>query len=568
MLKRWIRGQLASLSGVGLALGTLLFAAALTPTLIPRGPLPQGALAGICFAIGYGLGVLSRQLWRYLELPGPSERLRRLANAAALLLSLLIALLFLWKAADWQNSVRAAFELPPLPGSHPLKLCAVALVTFALVLLIARLFKRLANWLAGIVRRAVPRRLANVIGIGLAALLFWSLASDVVARGVFRLLDSSYREFDALIEPERARPTDPLKTGSAASLVGWRELGRAGREFIASGPSAEQISVQSGRPAREPLRVYVGLRGADSPEARAKLALEELKRVGGFARSTLVIITPTGTGWVDPSAMDAVEYLRDGDIASVAVQYSYLSSPLSLLAQPEFGSDTAHALFREIYRYWTALPHDARPKLYLHGLSLGAMNSQKSAELFEMIGDPVDGALWSGPPFESRLWRSITEARNPGSPQWLPEFRDGRIVRFMNQDGPTVPPDRPWGPMRLVYLQYASDPIVFFDYRDAYRRPSWMDAPRGPDVSAELRWYPIVTMLQLALDMAVAAGTPIGHGHVYAPEHYIEAWTAVLGAGQWPAEQLSALKRHLAARARAPAASEPAAEGAYSNRGG
>jgi uncharacterized membrane protein len=568
LLKRWIRGQLASLSGVGLALGTLLFAAALTPTLIPRSPLTQGALAGVCFAIGYGLGVLSRQLWRYLELPEPSERLRRPANAVTLLLSLLIALLFLWKAADWQNSVRAAFELPALPGSHPAKLCAIALVTFALVLLIARLFKRLANWLAGIVRRAVPPRLATVIGVGLAALLFWSLASDVVARGVFRLLDSSYREFDALIEPERARPTDPLKTGSTASLVGWRELGRAGREFVAGGPNAELIRAQSGRPALEPIRVYVGLRGAQTPEARAKLALEELKRVGGFARSTLVIVTPTGTGWVDPSAMDAVEYLRDGDIASVAVQYSYLSSPLSLLAQPEFGSESAHALFREIYRHWTTLPRDARPKLYLHGLSLGAMNSQKSAELFEMIGDPVDGALWSGPPFESRLWRSITEARNPGSPQWLPEFRDGRIVRFMNQNGPTVPPERPWGPMRLVYLQYASDPIVFFDYRDAYRRPSWMEAPRGPDVSPELRWYPIVTMLQLALDMAVAAGTPMGYGHVYAPEHYVEAWTAVLGSGQWPAEQLSALKQHLAARARAPAAVAPAAEGTYGNRGG
>ena len=34
--------------------------------------------------------------------------------------------------------------------------------------------------------------------------------------------------------------------------------------------------------AVEPVRVYVGLRSADTPEIRAKLALEELKRVGGF----------------------------------------------------------------------------------------------------------------------------------------------------------------------------------------------------------------------------------------------------------------------------------------------
>ncbi|MGO4406143.1 alpha/beta hydrolase [Bosea sp. RAF48] len=567
-MTRWIRRQLSSLSGVGLVLGTLLFAAALTPTLVPRSYLTQGALAGICFAIGYGLGVLSRQLWRYLELPEPSDRLRRPTNAVALLLSLLIALLFLWKAAEWQNSVRAVVGLSHLPSSHPTKLCLMAFATFVLVLVIARLFKRLADWLVGVTRRFIPARLATVIGVGLAALLFWSLASNVLASAVFRMLDSSYRELDARLEPERPQPTAPNKTGSPASLVNWQELGRAGREFIAAGPTAARISAETGHPAMEPIRVYVGLRGAQTAEARARLALEELKRVGGFSRSTLVVVTPTGTGWVDPSAMDALEHLRDGDVASVAVQYSYLSSPLSLLTQPEYGAETARALFREIYRHWTALPHDARPKLYLHGLSLGAMNSEKSAELFEMIGDPIDGALWSGPPFETRNWRSITEARNPGTPQWLPEFRDGRIVRFMNQNGPTVPPDRPWGPMRLVYLQYASDPITFFDYRDAYRQPDWMKQPRGPDVSTELRWYPIVTMLQLALDMAVATSTPIGYGHVYAPEHYVEAWTAVLGTGRWSAEELAALKRHLAERARARSGANRPANDPYDNRGG
>ncbi len=256
----------------------------------------------------------------------------------------------------------------------------------------------------------------------------------------------------------------------------------------------------------------------------------------------LIVITPTGTGWIDPSAMDTVEYLHHGDVASVAMQYSYLNSPLSLLFQPEYGAEAARALFAEIYGYWTTLPKDKRPKLYLHGLSLGAMNSEKSAELFETIGDPIAGALWSGPPFESRIWRSITESRNPGTPAWLPEFRDSRFVRFMNQNGPPVPPDTPWGPMRVVYLQYASDAITFFAYRDAYRAPAWMAAPRGPDVSPELRWYPIVTMLQLALDMAVATHTPMGFGHVYAPEHYVDAWVAVTDVQDWSTEALAQLK--------------------------
>jgi uncharacterized membrane protein len=232
------------------------------------------------------------------------------------------------------------------------------------------------------------------------------------------------------------------------------------------------------------------------------------------------------------------------------MQYSYLNSPLSLLFQPEYGAEASRALFAEIYGYWTTLPKDKRPKLYLHGLSLGAMNSEKSAELFETIGDPIAGAVWSGAPFESRIWRWVTANRNPGSPAWLPEFRDGRFVRFMNQNGPTVPADAPWGPMRIVYLQYASDAITFFNYRDAYRRPAWMEAPRGPDVSPELGWYPIVTMLQLALDMGMANGTPMGFGHVYAPEHYVDAWVAVTDVRDWSIDALAKLKEQLAAKAR------------------
>ncbi|MBR0717692.1 alpha/beta-hydrolase family protein [Bradyrhizobium liaoningense] len=564
----WIvQRQMRSLSGVGIVLGALFFAAALTPTLVPRSYLTQGALAGACFAIGYGAGIFWRWLWHYLELPEPSERIRSTANMLIAGACLIVVVIFLWRAAEWQNSIRAVMKMEPVESAHPFKVCAIALVSFVLLLALARLFKLVTGFVSARIRRFIPRKIANVLGVLLATLLFWSIANNLLIRTAFTALDSSFREFDALLEPERPQPTAAGKTGSTASLVRWNELGRAGREFVASGPTAGAIGAFTGRPAREPVRVYVGLRGADTARGRAKLALEELKRQGGFERSTLIVITPTGTGWIDPAAMNPVEYLHDGDVASVAVQYSYLNSPLSLLFQPEYGAEAARALFAEIYSYWTTLPRDKRPKLYLHGLSLGAMNSEKSAELFETIGDPIAGALWSGPPFESRFWRSITANRNEGSPAWLPEFRDSRFVRFMNQNGPTVAADHPWGAMRIVYLQYASDAITFFDYHDAYRRPAWLDAPRGPDVSPELRWYPVVTMLQLALDMAVATGTPMGFGHVYAPEHYVDAWVAVTDISHWSPEALARLKEHLAAEARR--ASEGSAnDNPYDDRGG
>jgi uncharacterized membrane protein len=165
--------------------------------------------------------------------------------------------------------------------------------------------------------------------------------------------------------------------------------------------------------------------------------------------------------------------------------------------------------------------------------------------MFELLGDPVDGALWSGPPFASRHWRAVTEARNPGSPIWRPQFRDGAFVRFMNQDGSGMPQSSPWGPMRIVYLQYASDAITFFDPRGFFREPAWLQEPRGPDVSPRMRWIPVVTMMQTALDMPMSMDAPMGFGHVYSPAHYIAAWLQVTGLEDWSPAQIQRLQRHL-----------------------
>ena len=568
MIQRGITRFAGALSGVGLLLGTLFFAASLTPTLIPRTYILQGLLAGISFATGYGLGVMWRWLWAYMELPEPGAHMRHSVNLAVFASCMVVAGLFLWQAADWQNSIRLLMDMAPVDSAHPLKVCVIAVATFIVLRWLARLFGRVADIVSERTHRYVPRRLANVLGLTVAIFLFWSLASGVFFRGLLFMMDSSYRQRDALFEPSRPRPESPLRSGSEASLMKWNELGRAGREFIASGPEAQDIAAFTGRPAQEPIRVYAGLRAAETPQQRATLALEELKRMGAFERSVMVVITPTGTGWIDPAAMDTLEYLHEGDVASVAVQYSYLSSPLSLAVEPEYGVDVARALFVEIYEYWTRLPKQNRPRLYLHGLSLGAYNSERSAQLFEIIADPIDGAVWSGPTYQNMLWRSITADRNEDTPAWLPEFHDGTLIRFMNQKGPTVPPDTPWGPIRVVYLQYASDPVTFFDPRGFYRPPAWMDTPRAADVSPELRWYPIVTMLQLALDMMLAGTTPMGYGHVYAPAHYIPAWVAVTEPQGWTDATLSELGQHLTDSMNRALSDHPNEETPFANRGG
>ena len=282
--------------------------------------------------------------------------------------------------------------------------------------------------------------------------------------------------------------------------------------------------------------MYVGLNSADEVEERADLALAELIRIGGFDRSTLVIVTPTGTGWVDPESQMALEYLLRGDVASVSVQYSYLASWLALLADPEYGIDTARAVFQRVYDHWRSLPRDARPKLYVHGLSLGSFNSDMSHDLYQVIGDPYDGAFWAGPPFASRTWNSVTRQRNHGTPFWLPEFRDGSVIRFTSQTNKLDDAPAPWGPYRVIYLQYASDAITFFDPNSVWRKPPWLAAPIGPDVSPDFIWLPVVTFLQLGIDVMTAVQTPFGHGHNYLFEHYLDGWVSLTDAPGWTPE--------------------------------
>jgi uncharacterized membrane protein len=259
----------------------------------------------------------------------------------------------------------------------------------------------------------------------------------------------------------------------------------------------------------------------------------------------LLLVTPTGTGWVDPASQATVEYLHRGDIATVAAQYSYLNSPLALLTEGAYGAEMARALFAAIYGHWRTLPRDSRPRLFLHGLSLGSLNSDLSFDFYDIIDDPFDGALWSGPPYRHATWRQVTAQRDPGSPPWLPTFRDGSVVRFLNQTQGKPEDATDWGTFRICFLQYASDPITFFDPRTAWRAPDWMQEPRGPDVSPDLRWFPVVTMLQLAADM-VAGTAPQGFGHEFAPTDYINAWLALTEPAGWTEPELARLRAHFA----------------------
>jgi uncharacterized membrane protein len=531
---------------IGLLLGTLFFAASLTPSLVPRPTFVQGALSGLSLATGYGIGSILSHLWRVMELPEPKGQAKQVLSVLAGVLCAGVAALALWQASGWQDRLRALMDLPPVETARTLTVGLTALAVFVLVVLLGRLVHLAWRSLSHRLGRRLPGPQAALIALVLTALLFWNLGNGVLVRGAMQLADASYRQYDALFEEASPQPTDPMKAGGPGSLLAWESLGRAGREMVAAGPDREMIEALAGAPAQEPLRVYVGLNSAPDPQARADLALAEMIRIGAFERSTVVIVTPTGTGWIDPESQAALEYIVRGDVATVSVQYSYLASWIALLADPDYGVETARAVFAAVYGHWRDLPRDTRPRLYLHGLSLGALNTDLSHDLVQVISDPYDGALLSGPPFNSPGWRAATRGRNPDSPAWLPTFRDGSVIRFTSQENRLDDAPAPWGSFRIIYLQYASDAVVFFDPGALWRRPAWLDGPRGPDVSPDFMWIPVVTFLQLGMDIMMAVQPPLGHGHLYAFPHYVDAWAALTDAPGWTPEALEDLKGQVA----------------------
>ncbi|WP_082511661.1 alpha/beta hydrolase [Devosia sp. Leaf420] len=529
-VRRFVYRRLDALSAGGWLFGLLFAALSLTPSLIPRNVLVQGILSGCAFAAGYGIGVFLEWLWNFLELRWPNRRVARWVGRACAILCLVLTISFLWFWTGWQNSIRSGMGEAPIEATQPLLVALVAVLPAALLVgfgtLIVAGVRVLARWMG----RLIPRRVALVGAMVLVGLLTAMIGDGVVARGLLYSADRFYGNFDRLVGITEPAPTDTLKSGSAQSLVPWDTIGIDARVYVETGPTPEEITALTGKAAETPLRVYVGLRSAETPEDRAALAVREMDRVGAFDRKVLVLIMPVGTGWVEPAAIDTLEILHGGDVASVAVQYSYLTSWLSLVSEPDVGVETARALFNAVYERWTAMPRDSRPSLYLHGLSLGAYSSAASTSIYDVLADPFDGALWVGPPFASATWRSTVANRDPGSPIWLPRIGQGTTVRFANS-AIDLEGSASWGPIRIVYLQYPSDPIVFFDWSLPYREPLWLSGERAPSVSALLNWYPVVTFLQLALDMALAQTASIGFGHVYAPQDYFEGWVAVTGAG-------------------------------------
>ncbi|MGY1742988.1 MULTISPECIES: alpha/beta hydrolase [unclassified Blastococcus] len=510
----------------------LLGGASLTPSLLPRGWLLQGAITGITAAIGYGAGVTVAWFVAEVTQSRLSAGFRRRAWQVLAVAGTLYGLLMLALGAVWQRDVHELMGLDPPAGASSAGIVAVALVLFVVLVGIARGIRWLARRLVRLLGRVLPSRMARPLGVVAVTVLVVFLLNGVLFQGLVDAMNSAFSVRDDGTESGAVEPTAPERSGSPASLVPWEDLGLQGRNFVGKGPTAAELTAFSGEPALTPVRAYAGLASADDAGDRAALAVRDLQRAGGFERSVLVVVTTTGTGWVDPAASDSLEYEFNGDTAMVAMQYSYLPSWVSFLVDQAKARDAGRALFDAVYGVWAQLPPEERPELYVFGESLGTFGGEAAFSGLADIVNRTDGVLWAGPPNFNAFWGGLVEDRDDGSPEWLPVYDDGRTVRFADEAGDLAAPPGPWGEPRVVYLQNGSDPIVWWSPRLLLERPDWLDGERAPDVSDAMVWLPFVTFWQVTADMAFSTGVPDGHGHKYEAD-YVNAWAEVAQPPGW-----------------------------------
>ncbi|CAM3115933.1 alpha/beta-hydrolase family protein [Prescottella defluvii] len=361
--------------------------AALAPSLLPRGPVPQGVLTGALAALAWGAVSVMRRFRRSSAV----ER-HRDGRVVALVLGVVALVWSVATANRWQNAVRAAMGAPTVGAGHWAEVAFWASGTCLA--------------LFGVIRGtcSVASRLGPVRAVALS-LVAGSVLVAAAAPATASAASQHFRSTSARIDPTLA-PGDPR------SLVPWSSLGAEGRRFVAGVSDPRSV------------RTYVGLDSAPTVTARARLAVAEMDRAGAFLRSRVVVAVPTGSGWIDGEAARGLERRFAGDVATVGLQYSYAPSWATFLFGRADAEESARALFTAVSERIGQLPAAERPALHVYGQSLGSVGG---SAIFDDAADRqarTCSVLWAGPPAGAVRTDDATVLANSSDPVvwWSPSL--------------------------------------------------------------------------------------------------------------------------------------------------
>lgn len=405
--------------------------ASLAPSLLPRAPEVQAVVTALFAATALLLSAVLHRITTRLHCRGPQPTARRVAASVGIVAvaGAVVA------AAHWQNRLRDAMGQPPTGAMHWVEVLCGS-VSISAMLIVAGVGSARGVRAVGTARVTVAALVVVVVG---------SVFAVPWARHAF---STRYTLADAVVDTDLAAP-------NTASRIRWDDLGREGRRFVAAGADGSAI------------RTYVGLRSAATVDERARLAVDELGRAGGFGKEHIVIAVPTGSGWVDENAVSGIEERFADDVATVALQYSDQPSWATFLFAEDAAVDATTALLNAVRDRLRTYDPLSRPELHVYGQSLGSVAGSAAVHRDSSF---VCSTVWAGPP-------------------------SGEVTAGGG-----------------VVLANSSDPVVWWSADLIHERPDLTDARVDAPVPA---WIPVVSYLQTTVDLLSALNAPAGHGHRY-----------------------------------------------------
>ncbi len=320
------------------------------------------------------------------------------------------------------------------------------------------------------------------------------------------------------VEPAYATPpASPLLSGSPESKSPFVELGLQGRRYVTDVVTPGLIEEVTGEPAiAAPIRVFVGFNSEPMYSmGRTEMAMTELERTGAFDRSYLLLVSPTGTGWVDQTMIESTELLTRGDVATCVVQYA--KSPSFLAAQQvPLGRHQFRALLWSVKQRLAERAPEDRPKVFVFGESLGAWSSSdtlmyQGIDGFDHYG--IDKALWVGLPGLAKWSRN---GMAHGASDLVPE---GTVGVFDRHEELAALSTEERSRLRVIILSHDNDPIANMSPDTLVKKPDWLGEPRGRGVPEDMDWVPALTGMQVMIDAMNAMVTVPGKfgsfGHDY-----------------------------------------------------
>jgi uncharacterized membrane protein len=338
-------------------------------------------------------------------------------------------------------------------------------------------------------------------------------------------IESGTTKFDeGMDESASGLWTTPYVSGDPASYVSWDSLGREGRRHVVTyvrpepmldkpaelrGVERPELSIRTVMKVEAkatPISIFVGLDSAPDATARVELALKEMDRTDAWSRELIMLISPTGTGYVNYVAVACAQYMTLGSVATVTLQYSKRPSPLSLGKVGQAKEQNRLLWLKILERIRLMAPED-RPKVVLFGESLGAHTSQAAFEGWGTLGPQalgIDRALWIGTP-EGSKWRHELVGRD------RPDVDKSRVAIVNDYEQFLALGYDAKELAHYVLLSHDNDGVTKFGASLINRRPDWLgpDRPRVeeiPDrsprgIPASMRWRPVTTFFQLLVDM-------------------------------------------------------------------